>query len=134
MSFSHLMQMGRIIVAGSSLLKDVPLSDSTCGELVHPMTKRCHITQVKASAASLSCSCSIDNVQSTLPVGTIIVTHSTSLDDNKSLLLGVDLMAEDLDDESLEFSYSDLEDKSEDESDSDFYFSSIVSSSFLDNE
>ncbi len=32
MSFSHLMQMGHIIVAGSSLLKDVPLSDSTCGE------------------------------------------------------------------------------------------------------
>jgi hypothetical protein len=30
MSFSHLMQMGHIIVAGSNLLKDVPLSDSTC--------------------------------------------------------------------------------------------------------
>jgi hypothetical protein len=63
-----------------------------------------------------------------LPISKNSVKHTASQDEDEYLLLGVSLLPADSDDESLKFSDSDLEDKSdsEDEFGSDFYFSDIL--------
>ena len=92
-------------------------------ESERPSTKRSRISQVKAP--SLSSSCSIGDVRSTLPISTNSVKHSASQDEDESLLLGLSLLPADLDEESLKYSDSEDESDLEDESDSDFYFSDI---------
>ena len=88
----HCIQHRRIVKARRPC-RSSKVSHNEEMESGRPLCEQSCISQVEAPTASLSCL--IGNVHSTLPVSTISVTHSTSPDDDESLLLGVDLLLAD---------------------------------------